>query len=290
MNKRPIELLSKNDLDSFERDGAVCLRDVFTADWLATIEIGMERNFKNPGKYAHYYARNNSGQTYLNDVASWQRNPEYKRYVFESPAAEIAARLMHSSKVNIFYDSAFYRTAGTTAPTPWHQDVPYWCIQGAQVCSVWMPIDPVPRDSALEFIRGSHRWQDIFYRPSFFSDDGIHTFESDSHARDTAEVQRSVAPDIDANRDSYDVLAWEMTPGDCLVFSGMVFHGGRGNHSPSHPLRALATRWAGDDATYALKPEGADPQLEGHGLVDGDPFGGEMFPVAWPRQEDAPKA
>ena len=46
------------------------------------------------------------------------------------------------------------------------------------------------------------------------------------------------------------------------------------------PLRALATGWAGDDATYALKPEGADPQLEGHGLVDGKPFGGEMFPVA----------
>ena len=252
-------LITDEVIARFENDGVVCLRGVFDADWLAAIETGMEQNFKEPGKYAHYYASDQTGKTYLNDVASWQRIPEYRRYVFDSPAAEFAARLMRSSKVNIFYDSAFYRTAGTSAPTPWHQDVPYWCIRGTQVCSVWTPIDSVPRESALEFIRGSHRWNEVFYRPSFFSGAGTHTFENDSNERNTTEREHVLAPDVAANLDSYDVLAWEMNPGDCLVFSGMVFHGGRGNHSPSNALRALATRWAGDDATYALRPEGADP-------------------------------
>lgn len=283
MNNHAATLVTDDTITAFEQDGVVCIREVFDPSWLETIEAGMERNFEDPGKYAHYYARDDAGKTYLNDVASWQRIPEYRRYVFDSPAAEIAARLMRSSKVNIFYDSAFYRTAGTTAPTPWHQDVPYWCIRGTQVCSVWTPIDSVPRDSALEFIRGSHQWDDVFYRPSFFSGEGTHTFESDSLERDESEHERVAAPDVEADRDSYEVLAWEMNPGDCVIFSGMVFHGGRGNHSSSSSLRALATRWAGDDATYAIKPEGADPQLEGHGLRDGEPFGGEMFPVAWPR-------
>lgn len=277
----PSKLISEACIAKFEQDGVVCLRNVFDTDWLTTIEMGMERNFQDPGKYAHYYARDESGRTYLNDVASWQRIPEYRRYVFASPAAEIAARLMRSSKVNIFYDSAFYRTAGTSAPTPWHQDVPYWCIRGTQVCSVWTPIDSVPRESALEFIRGSHQWREIFYRPSFFSTPGTHTFEDDSQQRSATEQDRGVAPEVEKDLASDDVLAWEMSPGDCLVFSGMVFHGGRGNHSPCNALRALATRWAGDDATYAVRPEGADPQLEGHGLADGDPFGGEMFPIAW---------
>lgn len=282
--------LSDETLAAFARDGVVCLRGVFDQFWLDTIEAGMERNFSDPGKYAHFYARDDSGHAYLNDVASWQRIPEYRRYVFESPTAEIAARLMGSSRVNIFYDSAFYRTAGTTAPTPWHQDVPYWCIRGSQVCSAWAPIDPVPRDSALEFIRGSHQWDQVFYRESFFADgSGVHTFEDDAGQRDTSERVRTAAPNIEENREHYDVLAWEMSPGDCVVFSGMVYHGGRGNHSESRPLRALATRWAGDDTTYAIKPEGADPQLEGHGLEDGDPFGGEMFPLVWPR-DVAPRA
>ena len=269
---------------SFERDGVVCVRDTFNSNWLEIIESGLEKNFNKPGKYAHYYARDKSGRTYLNDVASWQRIPEYRKFVFESPAAELAARLMGSSKVNIFYDSAFYRTPGTSAPTPWHQDVPYWCIRGTQVCSVWAPIDPVPRHSALEFVRGSHRWNRVFYRPSFFSDGGTHTFETDSGKRNPSEEHRVIAPEMEADHREYEVISWEMSPGDCLVFSGMVFHGGRGNHSSVHALRALATRWAGDDATYARKPEGADPQLEGHGLADGEPFGGKMFPIAWPRR------
>ena len=284
INGQCSDWVTEDMIASFEHDGVVCLRDIFNANWLEIIESGMEQNFRKPGQYAHYYAHDNAGRTYLNDVASWQRIPEYRQFVFDSPAAEIAACLMGSSKVNIFYDSAFYRTAGTSAPPPWHQDVPYWCIRGTQVCSVWAPIDPVARHSALEFIRGSHRWNDVFYRPSFFSGDGAHTFESETGARDPSEDRRRAAPEVEVDGGDHEVLAWEMNPGDCLVFSGMVFHGGRGNHSDTSALRALATRWAGDDATYALKPEGADPQLVGHGLADGEPFGGEMFPVAWPRR------
>ena len=218
MANHTTELVSEEIVTTFEHDGVVCLRAVFDEDWLETVGAGMERNFEDPGKYAHYYARDDTGRTYLNDVASWQRIPEYRRYVFDSPAAEIAACLMRSSKVNIFYDSAFYRTAGTTAPTPWHQDVPDWCIRGTQVCSVWTPIDPVPRDSVLEFIRGSHRWDEVFYRPSFFSGAGTHTFESDSRERDKSEHDRVIAPDVETDRDDYEVLAWDMNPGDCVVF------------------------------------------------------------------------
>ena len=244
------------------------------------IAEGAERNLAEPGEYAHFYARDGQGHIYFNDVANWRRIPAFERYVLHSAAAEIAARLMGSRKVNIFYDSLFYRTAGTSAPTPWHQDVPYWCIEGQDVCSIWTPIDPVPRESALEFVRGSHRSTAVYYRESFFEYGNGHSFDGDS-GRPNAEAGRTPTPDVDADRSEYDIVAWDMEPGDCLAFCGMVLHGAPGNRSEARPLRALARRWPGDDARYALKPEGADPDLKGHGLESGEPFGGPMFPVVW---------
>ena len=33
---------------------------------------------------------------------------------------------------------------------------PYYCVDGEQVCSIWLPLDPVPKESGLEFVAGSH--------------------------------------------------------------------------------------------------------------------------------------
>src|SRR5690606_18477869 len=113
------------------------------------------------------------------DVVSWRRIPEYERFLTQSPTGQIAARLMGSKTARVFYDSMFYRTAGTRARTPWHQDKPYWSVEGQHVCSLWVPLDPVPRESALEFVRGTHAGDIVYYRDSFFADgQGTHTFES----------------------------------------------------------------------------------------------------------------
>ena len=32
-------------------------------------------------------------------------------------------------------------------------------MQGSQVCSIWLPLDPIPLHSAVEYVAGSHRWQ-----------------------------------------------------------------------------------------------------------------------------------
>jgi len=223
------------------------------------------------------------GHVYFNDVASWRRIPEYERFIRQSPAAEIAARLMGSSKANIFYDSVFVRSFGTTARTPWHQDVPYWCVEGDHVIGLWLPLDPVARENALEFVRGSHRWGRQFRRLSFFEPGREeHTF---SVARDAAAAEPM--PDIDAERAKHDIVAWAMEPGDCIAFHGMVIHGGSGNLAPDRRLRVFVTRWTGDDARYALKPGGVDPDLKGHGLKPGDAMDCAMFPRIWPRAADA---
>jgi hypothetical protein len=49
---------------------------------------------------------------------------------------------MGSSAVNFFYDQLFVKEPGTTERTPWHQDQPYWALQGSQICSVWVRYEP----------------------------------------------------------------------------------------------------------------------------------------------------
>ena len=90
-------------------------------------------------------------------------------------------------------------------------------------------------------------------------------------------------PDIDAQRSEFDIRGWAMEPGDCLAFCGMVYHGHPGNSSKANPLRVLAARYTGDDARYAIKAEGADPDLKEAGLAHGACFGGDWFPQVWPR-------
>jgi ectoine hydroxylase-related dioxygenase (phytanoyl-CoA dioxygenase family) len=90
-------------------------------------------------------------------------------------------------------------------------------------------------------------------------------------------------PDIDAERERHEFLSWSFEPGDCAVFHARSVHGAPGNDSATRRRRAYATRWTGDDATYAQRTGEVSPRIADHGLSPGDPIGGEAFPLVWPR-------
>ena len=77
--------------------------------------------------------------------------------IFESALGEVAAALMGSREVRLYHDHMLTKEPGTRARTPWHQDQPYYNIEGEQNCSFWIPVDPVRRESTLELVAGSHR-------------------------------------------------------------------------------------------------------------------------------------
>ena len=37
------------------------------------------------------------------------------------------------------------------------------------MASIWMPVDPVPKDSSLKFVKGSHKWCQWFHPRKFES-------------------------------------------------------------------------------------------------------------------------
>ena len=92
-------------------------------------------------------------------------------------------------------------------------------------------------------------------------------------------------PDIEADRSAYDILSWDLEPGDALLFSYRTLHGARPNLSTGR-RRGFSTRWLGDDVTYAVRPGVTSPPYHDIGLGDGDPLPDDLFPVVWTRPAD----
>ncbi len=271
MNREPLTPITEDDLGAYGRDGAVALRRVFDADWIDLLARGVARNMAEPGPYFRRYTEAGEPGLFIGDYCNWQRIEEYRRFAFDSPAPGLGARLMGSAKVNLFHEHVLVKEAATANRTPWHHDQPYWTVDGEQVCSIWVPLDPVPRATCVEFVAGSHRWGTWYTPKSFY----------DLSDRDGEEFE--TVPDIDAHRDDYEILAWDLKPGDCIAFHALVVHGAPGNASKVNRRRALSLRLTGDDARFARRDGYMSPPFPEVTLAPGDPMDCETFPRVWPR-------
>ncbi len=260
-----------DEIRAFKRDGAVCLRGLFDAHWLESLAAGLERNFREPGPDSTVYTPEGAPGGFYDDYCNWRRIPEYEDFVRRSPAAEIAARLTRSHRARIYHEHVLVKEPGTREVTPWHHDLTYYGVDGSQLCSIWLPLDPVPRAACPEFVAGSHRWERLFYPRKF-----IDHCNYGAGAKDYESV-----PDIDAERDRHEILSWELAPGDCIVFHMRTLHGAPATLALKTRRRGFSTRWLGDDARFALRPWKTSPPYPEVRLAPGDPMDHPSFPVLW---------
>lgn len=261
--------LSEEQIEAFHRDGAVCVRGLF-ADWVNVIAAGIEANMAAPGPYGAESVKPGEGGRFFDDYCNWERIPELRQVIECSPAAEIAAQAMRSRRAQFFHDHVLVKEPDTAKPTPWHQDAPYYFVDGRQTVSFWIPVDPV-RDATLRLIAGSHLW-DKWVTPVRWLDDSDFYADEDGY--------RPV-PDPDRETD-LEVLEWTMEPGDAILFNFLTAHGARGNEAASR-RRVLSLRWVGDDARYAERPGRTSPPYPGHGMKPGERLREDWFPILWPR-------
>ena len=153
----------------------------------------------------------------------WQEEPVIRDFMYQSGIAGIVGDLMGTSSMRFYFDHTLVKEPGTDAPTPWHQDIPYWPFLGRQIGSAWVALSSTSvAESSLEFVRGSHRWG-AYYAPESF--DGSKNWTDD--------FQGERVPDIEAARDEYDIVGWDVEPGDAIVFSAWILHGAPGNAGPN---------------------------------------------------------
>lgn len=271
MHAHPLHPITDAQVETFWHDGVTCLRGLFGPDWIEHMRAAVEDDLAYPGPLAREYAKD--GGRFLGDIGAWSVKPMLRKYVEESPAAEIAARLLKSRKVNFLYDQLFVKEPGTAAITPWHQDGPYWPVKGEQILSIWLALDDVTvQSSGVEYLKGSHRWGRQF-RPVHFGGD------TEAYRMLPGET----LPDIESMRAELDVVNWDMQAGDCLVHHSMTVHGAPGNASSTQRRRAYATRWTGDDVVYAPRDGQASITIDQPAIRPGEPLDCEVFPRLWPR-------
>lgn len=260
-------LLDQDRIDEFREKGVTVLRGVF-ADWVETLRAGVDANMRDPDPNARIYRGENGGGRFFVDYCNWARIPEYKDFIFSSNAAEIGAELMASQSVQLFHEHVLVKEAEAGVPTPWHQDAPYYCVDGPKTLSLWIPLDDVPRETTLEFLSGSHKWGK-FYRPQRFDGSAL-------NANDGLEN----IPDINNNRGDYDIVGWAVQPGDAIAFDYRTIHGAPANPSRTSQRRAFSLRLLGDDVRF-VRREGivTSPPFKQVTLAHGDRLVAEEFPI-----------
>ncbi|MDA8486738.1 phytanoyl-CoA dioxygenase family protein [Pseudomonas resinovorans] len=260
-------------IEDFQRDGAVCVRQLFTADEVALLERGIERNLATPSERAKVASSPDDPGWFFEDFCNWRDIEEYRRFIFESRVGSVAAQLMGGGGVRLYHDHLLVKEPNTRQRTPWHQDQPYYNVDGKQNCSMWMPVDPVARESTLEFVAGSHLGP--WLMPRSFLDNQAKWFPEGSLAD---------LPDIDADRGRWNILGWELEPGDAVFFHMLTLHAS-GGVSGQRRRRAFSLRFLGDDMRHAPRVWKTSPEFPGlvDQLADGAPLNHPLFPVLWPR-------
>ena len=145
------------------------------------------------------------------------------------------------------------------------------------MCSVWMPLSAVAAIDSLELIAGSHRWGKQYLPIQFLAPDTTTLAGDPENLPPGVEV----LPDIEAQRDQHQILAWDLEPGDCIVFDARVIHANQGNRA-GVPAERLALRFGAEDITFAPnKFPWVVVDDNYHDLKDKAPLGGENFPLVW---------
>ena len=214
---------------AWQRDGAICLRGLLNADELAVLRRGIDANLAAPSPRAIVASQPDDPGFFIEDFCNWQANADYRALACQPPLPQVAALLMGSRTVRLYHDHMLTKEPGTRQRTPWHQDQPYYNIDGMQNVSMWIPVDPVSRGSTLEFVAGSHRGP--WLMPRTFMDNQAQWFPEGS-------LQN--LPDIEADRSAHRILGWDITPGDVVCFHMLTLHGAGGFEGPGRRRDIIA--------------------------------------------------
>ena len=264
----PHPLITQQHIDAFQEDGVVLIRGLLV-DHVDEIRNGIETNMREPGEYAAENLNEGDSGRFFDDYCNWTRIPEFENVIRNSALAEAAADLMQSSRVQMFHDHVLVKEPGTSKPTPWHQDSPYYFVEGQQTISLWSPVDPVT-DASLRCVAGSHKWEKPVLPTRWLSQEDFYPDED------------AYMPVPDPDAEGMPIAEWEMEPGDAVAFNYGILHGARGNNSTAR-RRAFSVRMVGDDARYVERPGRTSPPFPGHNMVAGQMLREDWFPVIYER-------
>lgn len=260
---QPCREITAEEIAAYENDGVVCLKNIIDPEWIEEllpvakrITVGKEDFGLLPTYPGRYMART---------------VPEFRRFVFESPIAEAAARVMQSKSARFFFDEFFAKAPHSDEATIWHTDRMGWPTVGNMVPSIWIPLTPVAKQNSLECIAGSH------------TQDKRYWLFSPNARQMTRPDDRIPHPDGEALRADPNnrFLQWDMEPGDMLIVHPWTLHYSHGNSADDWRI-AVSVRVFGDDIRWKPRPDCLNiAGVSFDEMIEGQVPGGPLFPLVW---------
>jgi ectoine hydroxylase-related dioxygenase (phytanoyl-CoA dioxygenase family) len=266
-------LLTAEEIEAYHRDGMLVVRGVLSDDEVDVAREAIDAVLASSGMLTQVASGVDDPGRFVEDFRRWQEIVQIERLARSSAVPRYASELLArwtspGQSVRFYHDHVLVKEGGTRQRTPWHQDQPYYNVDGHGT-SAWIPVDPVPRAGCLELVAGSHEgpWK----MPRTFLD---------GKARWFPEGTLEELPDIDADPTAYDLRAADLQPGDAIFFDFLTVHG-----APGFPFqgrrRVLSLRYLAGDATHAPRDWVTSPPFdELRGVIaQGAPMDDPLFPV-----------
>jgi ectoine hydroxylase-related dioxygenase (phytanoyl-CoA dioxygenase family) len=280
----PVRPVTRDEVDTFWTDGVVCLRGVLepavVLGMAEPVEVALRRR-ESADLTAMGHALAAAGEDverdgegtgrFVSGVDHWRHQPEFHAFATASGLPEVVGALLRATKVNLYEDSVLVKEPGARERTVWHQDLSYFHVDGDQLCTTWVPLDPTDASTgAVRYARGSHRWREV-YRPNLFvSPTPIPGTEGE------------LVPDVDAlsAAGEAEVVTFATDPGDVVVHHARTLHAAGGNRSATTRRRAVSVRYCGDDARVLVRA-GAPRKPYQDAVTDGAVLDSADCPVVW---------
>lgn len=172
-------------------------------------------------------------------VDHWRTHSEFRTLATEGALPALAAAVLRTERLWLYEDSVLVKDPGAEVSTRWHTDDGYFHVEGRQLATMWVPLDPAPMSAgSLRFIPRSHT-ADRRYRPTLFvTDDPLPGSEGE--------------PPPDHTIDHPTSIGYDLELGDLTIHHARTLHAASGN-STAFERRALSIRYCGEDAVVRVK-------------------------------------
>ncbi|MBA2479277.1 MAG: phytanoyl-CoA dioxygenase family protein [Planctomycetes bacterium] len=270
----PRTVLTRDEIDGFDRDGFHIHEVLFSPDELSVIADACERVAQR--QYATGTPPDARGwepeappQAVCKIDNAWKSDPAIAAAVTDERIGHIAAQLVRANGIRLWHDQYLRKPAAGGKIVTWHQDWMFWqCIDRCRTVTCWIALADVTSESGpMLFLAGSHHLGlQMQAKPGDWTGEHLSP------------------PPADGQR----VVPVVMRAGQVSFHHGLLMHGSDRNHSDTDRV-SLVTHVMADDCAY--RPgmphvcEQAMRRYDDHPAA-GEPFRGPQFPYAW-REDSA---
>jgi hypothetical protein len=253
--------------NSLAVDGVALIPGLLKNGELELLKASIEYGQKHPSPFGRTI--NQEGATFFNDFWTYQRNQYIRKILGQKYLSEVLRGIIPSyPNLRFFHDHILVKSPGAIS-TPWHQDRPYYVVDGPENFSIWITPDEILEDNSLAFICGSHLSGREYTPVSFSNSQEMGIYEG-LFSLTNEEITRL----------SYlGIKIFRMNPGDALIFNNRTVHRSLSS-SAKFSRSALSLRFICEDSWLTRRFINPAPPFHKMGLTfeEGDRCPDKWFP------------